>query len=179
MGLEPFTPGTGDDNGEPVLTLTDQQIQQAGVRTEKVLPRKLVREISTSGMLMKNRERYWHIDIRFEGWIEELFVNAEGETIRKGDPVATIYSPQLYATQKEYLLAMDDPQLGQAARKRLELMGISGEEIKELEDRGEPTARMTVRSEVLDGPRSVVIQEAQNRLVAQMAVLHRMLVKST
>jgi Cu(I)/Ag(I) efflux system membrane fusion protein len=144
MALEEYKGTPGD--GEAVLVLTDQQIQQAGVRTEKVVRRSLVRELLTSGILEKNRERYWHIDVRFEGWVEELYINQEGESVRAGQPLAKIYSPQLYATQKEYLLVRDDPELRLAARRRLELLRIGEEEIRELEERGTPTDRLTIRS---------------------------------
>lgn len=145
MPLEEYKSG-GDDRAEPVLVLTAQQIQQAGVRTEKVSRRALVREILTSGILEKNRERYWHIDTRFEGWVEELYINQEGETVKAGQPIAKIYSPQLYSTQNEYLLVRGDPELAQAARRRLQLLGIDEAEIQALDARGAPGERLTIRS---------------------------------
>ena len=144
MELQVYKGEVGE--AEPVLVLTDQQIQQAGVRTEKAGRRRLVREILTSGILEKNRERYWHIDTRFEGWVEELYINQEGEAVKAGQPLAKIYSPQLYATQNEYLLVRSDPEMAKAARRRLELMRIDEQEIKALEERGTPTDRLTLRS---------------------------------
>lgn len=146
MALEEYTPSAGTSEAEPVLILSDQQIQQGGVRTEKIRRRELVREIQTSGLLEKNHVKYWHVEARFEGWIEELFLHHEGQAVALGEPVARVYSPELYATQKEFLLVKDDPTLGPAARKRLELMGVDPREIRELEERGQPDARLTIRS---------------------------------
>ncbi len=131
MELEVYTPSPGADEADPTLILTPQQVQQAGVRTEKVERRELVSEIETTGLVQLNREREWTIDVRFEGWVEELYINNEGDPVRKGDPIAKVYSNKLIAVQDDYLrsLAAGDPVRLESTRKRLELMGIDPEEM--------------------------------------------------
>lgn len=148
MELEPYTPGPGTREAEAVLVLTPQQIQQAGVRTEKVRRRELVHEIETTGIVDLNHERYWHIEFRFEGWIEEIFLHNVGERIEVGGAVAKVYSPVLFSSQNDYLTAKasGDRKLLDAARRRLELMGVDEQEIRALEERKEPSARLTLRS---------------------------------
>lgn len=150
MALEPYTAGMDTGDSESMLVLTPQQIQQAGVRTEKVSRRELVNEIETTGIADINHERYWHIEFRTEGWIEELFVHVVGERVEVGAPIARVYSPTLFASQKEYLLAVQskDALMVESTRKRLELMGVDPEEIEALVKRNEPSARLLLRSKV-------------------------------
>jgi multidrug efflux pump subunit AcrA (membrane-fusion protein) len=146
MALEEYKGQAEEKDGDPSLILTDQQVQQAGVRTEKVSRRNLVRETATSGILEPNHEKYWHISTRFQGWVQELFIHQAGERVKVGQPIARIYSPELYASQKEYLLVRNDPALARSARRRLELLGVGEAEIKALEERGEPASELTIRA---------------------------------
>ncbi len=150
MELEPYTPGPAAREGEATLVLTPQQIQQAGVRTESIRRRELVHEIETTGIVELNHERYWHIEFRFEGWIEELFLHNMGEKVEAWSPVAKVYSPVLFTSQKEYLLALasGDKPLIESSRRRLELMGVDEVEIRSLEERKEPSSRLLLRSKV-------------------------------
>ncbi len=150
MELEPYVAGPGQKEGDPTLVLTPQQVQQAGVRVEKAARRDLVHEIETTAIADLNHESYWHIEFRFEGWVEELFIHNVGETVAKGAPVARVYSPVLFAGQKEYLVAKaaNDSVMTESAKRRLELMGIDETEIKALEERKEPSARLLIRSKV-------------------------------
>src|SRR5262249_51858515 len=53
-----------------------------------------------------DERRLTHVNIKLEGWIDELFVNSTGERVKKGQKLLTLYSPELVATQTEYLLAL-------------------------------------------------------------------------
>jgi len=148
MELEPYAAGPGSREQEGTLVLTPQQIQQAGVRVEKVAKRDLAHEIETTAIAEINHERYWHIEFRFEGWVEELYIHNVGEPVEKGAPVARVYSPVLFASQKEYLIALasKDQTLVDSSKRRLELLGVDPEEIRALEERNEPSARLILRS---------------------------------
>ncbi|HEY1185317.1 MAG TPA: efflux RND transporter periplasmic adaptor subunit [Bryobacteraceae bacterium] len=100
------------------------------------------------------------VQTRLEGWIDRVFADFTGKYVKKGDPLATVYSPDALATQQEYLLALraqhimhDDAMpamaagndnLVAAARKRLELWDISGPQIDEVGRTGKPIENLTV-----------------------------------
>lgn len=87
------------------LTLMPNQIAQAGLATEPILHRPLVREIAAVGKVEMDERRLAHIGARVSGHVEKLFINYVGQTVEAGDPVYTIYSPEVYSTQREYALA--------------------------------------------------------------------------
>jgi Cu(I)/Ag(I) efflux system membrane fusion protein len=105
-----------------------------------------------------------HVHSRTGGWIEKVFVNFTGDVVRKGEPLLTIYSPDLLATQQEYLLALkarnalkgstvrdvagDSDALVAAARKRLELWDLTPAQIDEVAHSGEPVTNVTLYSPV-------------------------------
>ena len=73
-----------------------------GVRTEGVERRDLVRQISAVGTVRFDERRTFVVSTKFEGWIERLLVNATGETVRRGQPLMHVYSPDLLLAQQEY-----------------------------------------------------------------------------
>jgi Cu(I)/Ag(I) efflux system membrane fusion protein len=105
---------------------------------------------------------------KFEGWIEKLYVDYTGKSVKKGEPLAEIYSPELYSTQQEFLtilkwkpregenagsgqefgrmLSRDNESLIEAARQRLRLMDISEEQIREIETSGRAIRTLTLVS---------------------------------
>jgi len=100
------------------------------------------------------------VQTRLEGWIGRVFTDFTGKYVKKGDALATVYSPEALATQEEYLLAlraqhtmhdgampamaMGNDNLVAAARKRLELWDISGPQIDQVERTGKPIENLTV-----------------------------------
>jgi RND family efflux transporter MFP subunit len=100
------------------------------------------------------------VQTRLEGWIGRVFADFTGKYVKKGDALATVYSPEALATQEEYLLALraqhtmhagampamaaGNDNLVAAARKRLELWDISGPQIDEVERSGKPIENLTV-----------------------------------
>jgi membrane fusion protein, copper/silver efflux system len=101
-----------------------------------------------------------HVHSRTEGWIEKVHVNFTGDMVRKGQPMLTIYSPELLATQQEYLLALkakglmahsmihevagDADSLVAAARRRLELWDLSASQIDEIARSGKTITNVTL-----------------------------------
>jgi len=100
------------------------------------------------------------VQTRLEGWIGRVFADFTGKYVKKGDPLATVYSPDALATEQEYLLALraqrtmregampemaaGNDNLVAAARKRLELWDISGQQIDEVGRTGKPIENLTV-----------------------------------
>ncbi|MFH0783577.1 MAG: efflux RND transporter periplasmic adaptor subunit, partial [Pseudomonadota bacterium] len=127
-----------------------------------VTRRKLVKTIRTTGLLTYEEQRQFSVNSKIEGWIEKLFVNQEGQMVKKGQPLMSIYSPELVAAQQEYLLALrngrklaDNPvtevvessgRLLDAARTRLKYWDINDEQIATIEKSGQVTKALTLFS---------------------------------
>src|SRR3984893_8132650 len=92
------------------LQISPQRLQSIGVKTGKV-ERKLVEdEIRTTGAVAIDETKLAYVQVRFSGFIEKVFVDAAYQYIHKGQPLFTIYSPDLVATEREYLVAKQNQQ---------------------------------------------------------------------
>jgi Cu(I)/Ag(I) efflux system membrane fusion protein len=146
------------------VTLTPDRRQVLGVRSEAVAVRDLAPEIRTVGRVTVDERRVHHIHTKFEGYVETLHVDFTGKFVRRGQPLASIFSPELVATQEEYLLALRAQQrlgasqvatvakggadLLEAARRRLLLFDISQATIDRLERTGEVRRSLELYSPV-------------------------------
>lgn len=118
--------------------------------------------IRTVGTVTYDETRLAMVHSRTEGWVERVFVNFTGEFVKKGQPLLTIYSPELLASQQELLLARrardlmaknpmasaaeGGSSLFDAARRRLELWDLSEEQITRVLETGEPIRSVTLYS---------------------------------
>jgi Cu(I)/Ag(I) efflux system membrane fusion protein len=158
-GPSPRAPGEPEHTAEPpsqrenVIALSPERLQTIGVKFELAKYRPMERSIRTVGQVEVDERRLAHVNIKLEGWIDQLFVNSTGEHVRKGKILFTLYSPDLVATQTEYLLAFKSQQtLGQSTfpevaerakalldvtRRRLKLWDITADHIEDLERTGE------------------------------------------
>ena len=137
-------------------------VQNLGVRTAKVSRGPLTAVIRTVGRVTYDEERIEHIHTKVSGWVENLYVNTTGEQVRKGQKLLSIYSPELVATQEEYLQALQykkatsgsefsDVKSGAntligATRRRLLFMDIDPAQINALERNGKVQKTMVLRS---------------------------------
>src|SRR3989454_11832482 len=80
--------------------------QLIGVRTAPVSYAPLAQEIRAVGTVEYDERKLTKVNLRVSGWIEQVFINAIGQSVRAGQPMLTLYSPDLLATQDEYLLAL-------------------------------------------------------------------------
>jgi Cu(I)/Ag(I) efflux system membrane fusion protein len=87
------------------VQLTPQRIALAGVQTTPVVERDLIREIRAVATLDYDETRVAQLSARVPGRVDELFVKSIGEHVRKGDQLYSIYSPDVYTSQREYLMA--------------------------------------------------------------------------
>ena len=136
--------------------------QLIGVRTATVTRRPLDTTIRTVGTLAYDETRVTEIHPKIMGWVERVYVDYVGKRVSRGQPLFTIYSPELVSTQKEYLLALKARQqlgasqfaetragaesLVAAARERLTLWDITNAQIEELERTGQPRRTLTLYS---------------------------------
>lgn len=146
--------------GRSTINLDDRRRQLIGVRTVRVEEKPLVRTINAVGVIAYDETRLHQVTAKVGGWVETLQANATGEPIRKGEPLLTIYSPELLATSQEYLLAIrardrlagsdmasvrdDSEALVRSARRRLDLFDLSSRQIANLETTGEAPRVMTL-----------------------------------
>jgi RND family efflux transporter MFP subunit len=146
-----------------VMIPADKQ-QLVGVRTAEVKRETLVREVRTTGQITADETRIAHVHVKVNGFVEKVFVDYIGQLVKKGQPLFTLYSPDLVATQEEYLIAKRSentlgaspiPEVAQnsqsllrSARERLKLWDISAEQIKKLDESGEVTRTLTFYSPV-------------------------------
>jgi len=126
--------------------------QLIGVRTVPVTYAPLEQEIRAVGTVEYDERKLTRVNLRVSGWIEQVFVNAIGQSVRAGQPLLTLYSPDLLATQDEYLLAVkaqaqlegspvaearqQAAALVASARERLRLWNLTDEQIGAIERRG-------------------------------------------
>lgn len=123
-------------------------VQNIGVRTELIKRRDLIREIRTIGRIDYDERKIAYINTKVGGWIEKLYADYTGKSVKKGEKLLEIYSPELVATQEEYLLALEYTEklkeskfteiskradsLLESSRKRLKYWDITDEQIEEL-----------------------------------------------
>jgi RND family efflux transporter MFP subunit len=146
--------------GSVMIAAGKQQLM--GVRTVEVKRENLVREVRTTGQVAADETRISHVHVKTSGFIDNVFVDYAGQTVRKGQPLFTLYSPDLVSAQEEYLIAKRGektlgtspfPEVAQAsqsllrsARERLRLWDISEEQIRKLDESGEVSRTLTFYS---------------------------------
>jgi Cu(I)/Ag(I) efflux system membrane fusion protein len=87
----------------PTVEIPKDKQQLIGVKTIAASVQPLTKDIRTVGLVEYDQRRLNTINTKLEGWIEKLYVNFTGTYVRQGDPIADIYSPELWATQQEFI----------------------------------------------------------------------------
>lgn len=145
---------------EGAFQISPEKQQLIGVQYGEAAYRPVSKTVRAVGRLAYDETKIVRIHTRFEGWIEKVWVDFTGKLVEKGQPLISIYSPELLQTQQEFLLARRGREelaestfrgainasesLYQAARKRLELWDINEAQIAELEKSGKPTNTLTL-----------------------------------
>ncbi|MBM4313651.1 MAG: efflux RND transporter periplasmic adaptor subunit [Deltaproteobacteria bacterium] len=152
----------------PTIEIPTDKQQMIGVRTVKASIKPLHRMIRTVGRVEYDEKKLATANTKVEGWIEKLHVDYTGRYVKKGEPLAEIYSPELVATQKEFLniqrwadqspsvkdertamlLIKDGQAMLEAARERLRLWDISDDQIQHIEKTRKPIRTLTIYSPV-------------------------------
>jgi RND family efflux transporter MFP subunit len=152
---------------EPPLSpvqLTPQRLQSIGVQTGTVEIKNVADEIRTVGDVEVDETKLAYVQLRFTGWIRRVFADATFQYIRKGQPLFTIYSPELVTTEREYLLAKQNldelsrssipgiaesaESLFSAANERLKQWEVPECEISRLNSTGEVRQELEIDSPV-------------------------------
>ena len=107
MGMDyiPVYEGSEPAGAPGTVVISPEKVQKLGVRTEQVRVRALAPTIRASGTVQIDETRQYAIAPRFEGWVERLYANQTGMQVRRGQPLMSVYSPELVAAQAEYRVA--------------------------------------------------------------------------
>lgn len=89
-----------------IMNIDVERLQSIGVKFEEAKYRPMEQNIRTVGRVEIDERLIAQVNIKIEGWIKQLYVNTTGEHVKKGQILFTLYSPELVATQQEYLLAL-------------------------------------------------------------------------
>ena len=139
--------GTAGPSGLATITINPERRRLIGLQTSVVHKGPIDTTIRTVGRIAFDETRIVKVQPRFEGFIERLDANFTGKKVTKGSPLAWIYSPEILASEQEYLLAIKSapslarsglPDMAEAARARLQLMGISDRQLDEIARGGKP-----------------------------------------
>ena len=157
IGNMPETPRTP-------IQLTPQRMQSIGVVIGKVESKPVNTELRFYGNVQVDERRQAYVQTRFAGWVRKVYADATGNFIGKGQPLFTIYSPDLVSTEHEYLLAKKNSEslqqskvsgvasgassLFSAAKERLLQWEVSPAEIEKLDQGGKVITDLTVNSPV-------------------------------
>jgi len=152
----------GGIEGLATVRAADDVIRRSGVQTAPAVRASAGRSIRTVGIVVPDETRVHHIHTKVDGWVERLLVNFTGQHVAAGQPLVSIYAPELLATQEEYLRARTtaarfsgstDPEvraigedLSRSARRRLELLDVPAGFIADLEKTGIPMKAVTINA---------------------------------
>lgn len=144
------------------VSITPEAQQRMGLTFGKAERQPIWRETRTSARIAPDETRLYHVTTKIEGWVDTLFVNVTGQYVRKGDPLLTIYSPELVASQQELLttlamsrslqqspitsVAQGGRDLLDATRRRLKLWDMSDAQIAQIEQTGQMQKFITLYS---------------------------------
>jgi Cu(I)/Ag(I) efflux system membrane fusion protein len=140
---------TADDTN--VITIDNRRRQMIGVETGEAAYRNLVLPIRAVGKVTYDERLLSHVTLKFDGFIGDLMADYVGAPIEAGQPIFTVYSPELLAAQQEYLETLrrrqgSDGTFLRAARQRLALWDMSDAGIAALERRGSPEDYVTIHA---------------------------------
>ncbi len=163
MDMSDTTSADSGIAGRAPVHLTPEQARAVGVTFTVVQRGPLTRTVRTVGQVVPAEPNLAEITTKIDGFVEQLYVNATGTAVRRGQPLLTLYSPMLVAAQEELLAAKrlaaavdsndtdarrNGQALVEASRRRLSYWDISGEQIDRLERTGEVTKTLALNAPV-------------------------------
>ena len=146
------------------VQLSPERLQSIGVRMGRVERKTVADDIRVTGNVAVDETKLAYVQTRYSGYIQKVFADTTYQYLRKGQPLFTIYSPDLAATEREYLVAKQYQQrvagstvagvregagsLLEAATERLQQWGVPQKEISRLESTSQVQQELTVESPV-------------------------------
>ncbi len=146
------------------VSISAEKRQLIGIRSERVTTARIAQRIRSVGRVAVDERRVHHVHTKFDGYVEHLYVDYTGKLVKRGEPLLSIYAPDLVATQQEYLLAyrtqaqlakspvaaaaQGSLDLYNAARQRLLLWDIRPSDIERLEKTQQIQRTLDLHSEI-------------------------------
>ncbi len=162
--LEPVYEGDPASMPMGTIRVSPQKQQLIGVKFGEATRASGIHTFRAVGKVSLDETRVAKVQTKIEGWIDKVYVDFTGKLVEKGQPLLTIYSPEMLASQQEYLLAIrsrdvlrngplsgarqNSESLIAAARKRLELWDLSESQIEEVARTGKPLTNITLFSPI-------------------------------
>ncbi len=156
-----LVPVTEEEVATGIIRVDADRRQAIGVRTARVERRPVTVSLRTVGTVVYDERRLADVTLKYRGWIGRLLVDEPGQLVKKGQTLFTLYSPDLYAAQQEYLTALESQRaagqtaapdradyLVKASRQRLRLWDLQDWQIDELAETGEPLEYLPITSPV-------------------------------
>jgi len=150
--------------GLTAISIPKEKATIIGLTFDEVKLREIFREIRTTAKIVPDERRIHKITTKISGWVEKLYINQTGQYVKKGDPILTIYSPELLAAGEEYLSAVkayekstniSDSKLSnilrdlvEIAKQKLLLLDVSEEQIEKIRTTGKVEKNFTLYSPV-------------------------------
>lgn len=146
-----------------LIKISVEKVQKLGVKTEKSELRQLSRSVRAVGRIEPDERRIYTISPKFEGWVDQLHVNAVGDVVKVGQSLFEVYSPDLISAQREYLIATKGlafmqgavpeaksgmQELASASLMRLKSWDIGDEDLRRMRESGEVKRTIAYRSPV-------------------------------
>lgn len=143
------------------INISTERQQLIGVRTEVIKKQPMHKMIRAVGIVDYDESKIAHVNLKTEGWVDELYVNYTGQYVKKGQPLFSTYGPELVSAQKEYLLALETRKsiqqntvgtdnsaksILESSRHKLEILGIRDDQISSLENTRMVTMYLTIYS---------------------------------
>lgn len=171
MGMD-YVPVYADEEGGDegnLVKISSDKIQKLGVRMADVENGEISRTVHAVGVVEADERRLSTVALKFDGFIEKLYVNATGQAVTQGQPLFDLYSPDLLSAQREYLtarnglamLANGEPwmqdsvrELAKSGLEKLRNWGVSETEIRNLDKQGIAQRTLVIRS-----PASGIVME--------------------
>jgi len=163
-------PSPNQESGKSTeFTVPVERQQQIGVSYATVTKRPIQLSIRSVGMLEPDTSKMFDYVARVDGYVQELKVNSPGQQVSQGQPLITVYSPDLRSTEQELVNILNDrdrsgigrasnDQMIDATKRRLKLWNVSDQEIAELEKNRKPSDQLVLRS-----PFDGVVNEVMGR----------------
>jgi Cu(I)/Ag(I) efflux system membrane fusion protein len=156
-----------DDSGGSTVKVSLEKVQRSGVRTEIVARRLVDHPVRVPGTVRIDEGRIKVVTLRSEGFVEKLFVDRTGQSVRAGEPLFRVYSPEIQKAQIDLLIAMRPqenllgPTTIEGAMQRLRNLGVPESRIEEVRkgsnprtiDWSSPMTGVVLEKRILDGQR--------------------------
>ncbi len=146
---------TYDQQESGTIFIDESRRATLGIKVSKVEKHPLKLEIRAVGRVTYDETRLQDVTLKVKGWISKLDANATGQSVARGQRLLALYSPDLFAAQQEYLLALRQAHdgaadhavsLAEASAKKLRLLGITDAQLEEIKRRGSPIEEFPILS---------------------------------